>query len=58
MLKKIKLRGHRYINEALNFYYKIQHRKTLVNKLKVESKLVKNESLKVLREFEELVDDD
>ncbi len=43
---------NRYINEALEFYNKIQKRKILSAKLEKESKLVKEESLKVLNEFE------
>ncbi len=43
---------NRYINEALHFYNKVQKRKILASKLEKESKLVKDESLKVLHEFE------
>jgi hypothetical protein len=43
---------NRYINEAIDFYNKVQKRKILASKLEKESKLVKNESLKVLNEFE------
>jgi len=48
---------NRYINEAIDFYNKVQKRKILASKLEKESKLVKNESLKVLNEFE-LIDYD
>ncbi len=42
----------RYINEALNFYNKVQKRKLLALRLEKESKLVKDESIKVLHGFE------
>jgi adenine-specific DNA methylase len=54
ILSKIKKPRNRYINEALEYYNKIQRRKMLENKLKKESALVKTESLSVLREFEEI----
>jgi predicted transcriptional regulator len=43
---------NRYINEALDFYNKVQKRKLLAARLEKESKLVKDESIKVLHEFE------
>lgn len=54
ILSKIKKPRNRYINEALDFYNRIQKRKILELKLKKESALVKNESLSVLNEFEEI----
>jgi hypothetical protein len=45
---------NRYINEALEFYNKFQKRKILSVKLEKESMLVKEESLKVLKEFESI----
>jgi len=48
----IKKSRNRYINEALEFYNRVQKRKLLATKLEKESKLVKAESLKVLHEFE------
>jgi hypothetical protein len=48
----IKKSRNRYINEALAFYNRIQKRKLLASKLEKESKLVKEESLTVLHEFE------
>ena len=58
LLEEIRRPRNRYINEALNFYNKIQKRKILAKKLEVESTLVKEESLKVLEEFEKLLDAD
>jgi len=54
ILSKIKKPRNRYINEALRYYNKIQNRKILENKLKKESALVKEESLSVLNDFEEV----
>lgn len=56
LVKEINKPRNRYINEALNFYNKIQHRKILAMKLEEESKLVREESIKVLDEFEKLLD--
>ncbi|HNR41692.1 MAG TPA: hypothetical protein PKL65_05625 [Bacteroidales bacterium] len=53
ILSKIKKPRNRYINEALDYYNKIQRRKILESKLRKESALVKDESLSVLNEFEE-----
>ena len=54
ILSKIKKPRNRYINEALEFYNKIQRRKILENKIRKESTLVKADSLSVLKEFEEI----
>lgn len=48
---------NRYINEAIEFYNKIQQRELLKAKLKKESLLVRDESMKVLREFENIEDE-
>ena len=48
---------NRYINEAVDYYNKLQKRKILSAKLTSESKLVNKESLKILREFEKLNDE-
>jgi predicted transcriptional regulator len=52
ILSKIKKPRNRYINDALEYYNRIQKRKILESKLKKESALVKDESLSVLNEFE------
>jgi hypothetical protein len=52
VIYQIKKSRNRYINEALDFYNKVQKRKLLASRLEKESKLVKDESLTVLREFE------
>ena len=57
VINHIKKSRNRYINEALEFYNKVQKRKLLAAKLEKESKLVKDESLKVLHDFE-MIDDE
>jgi len=53
ILSRIKKSRNSYINEALEYYNRIQKRKILESKLKKESALVKAESLSVLKDFEE-----
>ena len=52
VISHIKKSRNRYINEALDFYNKVQKRKLLASQLEKESKLVKEDSLTVLHEFE------
>ena len=52
VVNQIKKSRNRYINEALDFYNKVQKRRILASKLEKESKLVKEESMNVLHEFE------
>lgn len=54
ILALMKKPRNRYINEALEYYNRIQKRAILEKKLKKESELVKSDSLAVLKEFEEL----
>jgi len=54
ILSRIKKPRNRYINEALEYYNKVQKRQILEKRLKVESELVKEESLNILKEFEEI----
>ena len=54
ILSKIKKPRNRYINEAIEYYNKLQNRKILESKLKRESVLVKADSLSILREFDEV----
>ncbi len=58
LLEKIKKPRNRYINEALHYYNRIQKKKITEKILERESKLVSNESLKVLAEFENLEEND
>ena len=54
LLEKIEKPRNRYINEALQYYNRIQKRKIISKLLILESKLVSEESMKVLSEFENL----
>jgi len=53
-LEKIKKPRNRYINEALQYYNRLQKKKIIAKLLETEYKLVSGESLKVLAEFESL----
>jgi len=55
---RISKNRNRYINEAVEFYNLLQKRKIISAQLKRESKAVREESMKVLREFEKLQDED
>lgn len=52
VLLKIKKARNRYINEAVSYYNKIQNRIILGEILENESKLVAEDSMSVLKEFE------
>ena len=52
ILAKNKKARNRYINEALDYYNRLQNRQLIEKKLKAESYLVKEESMLVLNEFE------
>ena len=54
ILSKIKKPRNRYINEAIDYYNKFQKRLILERMLKKESVLVREDSMNVLREFEEI----
>jgi len=54
ILSKIKKPRNRYINEAIEYYNKLQRRTLLEKKLKKESDLVKKDSITVLQDFEEI----
>ena len=56
ILSFIKLPRNQYINEAIAFYNKIQKRTILEQKLGFESLLVRDESMSVLKGFEEMDD--
>ncbi len=57
ILTKVKMSRNRYINEAVDYYNRINKRDLIARKLAKESKLVKKESLTVLAEFEALQDE-
>lgn len=54
ILSRIKKSRNRYINDAIDYYNRFQKRIILEEKLRKESYLVKNDSLKVLNEFEDI----
>ncbi|TAL64866.1 MAG: hypothetical protein EPN88_10360 [Bacteroidetes bacterium] len=57
VLNKVKKSRNRYINEAVDYYNRLNKRTLISRKLARESKLVKKESLLVLSEFESLHDE-
>ena len=54
ILSRISISRNRYINEAIEYYNKIQKRQILEKKLKIESNLVKKDSLNTLKDFENI----
>ena len=54
ILSKIKKPRNRYINDAIDYYNRLQKRLLLEKRLKRESDLVKGDSMSVLKEFEEI----
>lgn len=54
ILSNVKKPRNRYINEALEFYNRFQRRIILEDTLKKESALVKEDSMTVLKEFEDI----
>ena len=54
IVSRLKKPRNRYINEAIAYYNQLQKRMLLEKKLKKESELVKEDSLAVLHEFENI----
>ncbi len=54
VVHRLKKPRNRYINEALLFYNRLQRKRILSKKLEFESKLVQEESMKILTEFENI----
>jgi len=54
ILSKIKKPRNRYINEAIDFYNKFQRQMLLEKSLRKESELVKEDSMDVLQDFEDI----
>jgi len=54
ILTKIKKPRNRYINEAIDYYNKIYQRKILQKILEKESDMVRDDSMNVLKDFEEI----
>jgi len=54
---KVNKNRNRYINEAIEFYNRLHKRRLLSKQLSKESKMLANDSLEVLAEFEKLNDE-
>jgi hypothetical protein len=54
ILARIKKPRNRYIIEAIAFYNRYQRKQILGEKLKAESHMVRNKSMPVLKEFEDI----
>lgn len=54
ILSKIKKPRNRYINDAIEYYNRIQKRALIEKKLKKESDIVKADSMAILKDFEEI----
>ena len=54
---KMHIARNRYINEAVSVYNQYQKRKLLKKQLMKESEITKVDSLEVLQEFENLLDE-
>jgi len=54
ILARIKKPRNRYINEAIEYYNKLQRKQILESKLKKESDSVRADSMNVLKDFEEI----
>ena len=54
ILSRISIPRNRYINEAIDYYNKVQKKLILEKKLKAESSLVKEDSMQILKDFENM----
>jgi len=54
ILSRINIPRNRYINEAIEYYNKVQKRQILEKRLKTESDLVKADSMNILKDFEKV----
>jgi predicted transcriptional regulator len=54
ILSRIKKPRNRYINEALDYYNKVQRKNILEKKLRKEAEIVKSDSMSALKDFEEI----
>lgn len=57
LVKLQKKPRNRYINEALDYFNKMQEREALKEQFRISSLLCREESMKVLKEFEALEDE-
>lgn len=56
IISKLKKPRNRYINEAIEYYNAVKKKELIAQQLAFESKLVSEESMKVLKEFDEMDD--
>jgi hypothetical protein len=54
ILSRINIPRNRYINEAIEYYNKVQKRQILEKMLYAESSLVKKDSMNILIDFEKI----
>ena len=54
ILSRMKKPRNRYINEAIDYYNKLQRRMIIEKRLKKESELVKVDSMSILKDFEDV----
>jgi len=54
ILSRISIPRNRYINEAIDYYNKVQKKQILEKKLRAESSLVKEDSMRILMDFENM----
>ena len=54
ILSRIRIPRNRYINEAIEYYNKVQKRQILEKRLYAESSLVKKDSMNILIDFEKI----
>ena len=54
ILSRMKKPRNRYINEAIDHYNKVQKRLILERKLKKESDIVREDSMNILKDFEDI----
>ena len=57
ILESLETSRNRYINDAVAYYNKVQKQKLLAEQLAKESNLVKEDSMRILQEFEQLEDE-
>jgi len=58
VISEVRKNRNRYINEAVDYYNRYNKRKILATKLAKESRLVQEESMSVLAEFERISHED
>lgn len=57
ILREVNKSRNKYINEAIEYFNQVQRRNLLAKQLKVESELVRAESMKILEDFELIKDE-